>query len=126
MLALKNLGRIVIAGACLFAIFAVTAETASARPQFKTAFEKAYPDLVKKHGKDGKLTCAVCHPVSDKKKRNDYGVALTKILGEKNVKDADKIKEALEKTEKEKNADEKTFGELIKAGELPGKAEEAK
>ncbi|MGB4739433.1 MAG: hypothetical protein WBH50_14645 [Fuerstiella sp.] len=63
--------------------------------------------------------------MKDKKKRNDYGVALTKTLGEKNVKDADKIKEALTKAEAEKNADGKTYGELIKAGELPGKAEEA-
>ncbi len=125
MLTMKNLGRFVIAGACLFAIVVLSSGSASARPQFKTAFEKAYPDLAKKHGTDGKLTCAVCHPVKDKKKRNDYGVALTKTLGEKNVKDADKIKEALTKAEAEKNADGKTYGELIKAGELPGKAEEA-
>jgi len=122
---MKNLGRYVIAGTCLFAIVAMTSETASARPQFKKAFETAYPDLVKKHGTDGKLTCAICHPVKDKKKRNDYGVALTKTLGEKNVKDEAKIKEALTKAESEKNKDEKTYDELIKAGDLPGGKDEA-
>lgn len=125
MLALKNLGRCVIAGACLFAVVAMNSETASARPQFKKSFETAYPELAKKHGTDGKLTCAICHPVKDKKKRNDYGVALTKTLGAKNVKDADKIKEALTKAESEKNKDGKTYGELIKAGDLPGGKDEA-
>lgn len=121
MLNLKNLGRIAIAGAVLFSLLVVTGENASARPQYKKPFEAAYPDLVKKHGKDGKsLSCAVCHPVKDKKKRNDYGVALTKALGKKNEKDKDKIKEALKKAEKEKNKAGKTYGELIKAGELPG------
>ena len=120
MLSLKTLGRFAIAGACLFAIVVLTGENASARPQYKSAFEKAYPDLAKKHGKAGKLTCAICHPVKDKKKRNDYGVAMTDDLKKKNQKDADIIKEALSKAEKLKNKDDKTYGELIKAGELPG------
>lgn len=121
MLNLKTLGRVVIAGAVLLSFLVINSDNATARPGYKKPFEAAYPDLVKKHGKDGKsLSCAVCHPVKDKKKRNDYGVALTKALGKKNEKDKDKIKEALKKAEKEKNKAGKTFGELIKAGELPG------
>lgn len=120
MLNLKTLGRVIVASAAVFSLLLIGGEDANARPQYKKPFEKAYPDLVKKHGTNGKLSCAVCHPVKDKKKRNDYGVALTKALGKKSEKDADKIKAALKKAEAEKNKDGKTYGELIKAGELPG------
>lgn len=125
MLNLKTLCRMAVAGAALFSLLLLSGEHASARPQYKKPFEAAYPDLVKKHGTNGKLSCAVCHPVKDKKKRNDYGVALTKALGKKSEKDAAKIKAALKKVESEKNADGKTYGELIKAGELPGKKDAA-
>jgi len=125
MLNVKSLGRVVVAGAALFSLLLLSGGDASARPQYKKPFEAAYPDLVKKHGTNGKLSCAVCHPVKDKKKRNDYGVALTKALGKKSEKDAAKIKAALKKVESEKNADGKTYGELIKAGELPGKKDAA-
>jgi len=125
MLNLKNLCRVAIAGAALFSLLLLSGENATARPQYKKPFEAAYPELAKKHGTNGKLSCAVCHPVKDKKKRNDYGVALTKALGKKSEKDAAKIKAALKKVESEKNADGKTYGELIKAGELPGKKDAA-
>lgn len=127
MLNLKSVGRVAIAGAVLFSLFVAAGNNATARPNYLKVMNTAYPDLVKKHGKDGKLTCAVCHPSTEKskKKRNDYGVALTKVLGKKNETDKDKIKEALTKAEKEKNKDDKTFGELIKAGDLPGKDEAA-
>jgi hypothetical protein len=86
-----------------------------------------YPELAKKHGTDGKLTCAVCHPDKDKKIRNNYGAAFGKALTKKNETDEAKIKEALTKSEGEKSAtDGKTFGDLIKAVELPGTAEAAK
>ena len=129
MRSLKTLGRLAAAGLCLFAIVVLTSDTASARPKYKTAMNKAYPELAKKHGKNGKLGCAVCHPAGAEKKkkaRNNYGVALGKHLGKKNQTDMDKIAEALKKTEAEKSATEgKTFGDLIKAGELPGTKEVA-
>lgn len=120
MTLLKHVGRISVAGACLFAVMLATSSEVSARPTYKSAFEKAFPELAKKHGKNNKLTCAVCHPVKDKKKRNDYGVAMTKALGKKNEKDKDKLKEALKKTGEMKNKDGKTYAELIKDGKLPG------
>jgi predicted nucleotide-binding protein (sugar kinase/HSP70/actin superfamily) len=91
-----------------------------ARPPYKGAFEKQYPEVVKNEGKDGKITCVVCHEAGDdKKKRNNYGEAMAKIIKAKES-DADKIKEALEKTEKEKSAiKDKTFGDLLKDGKLP-------
>ena len=99
---------------------------AHARKQYRDAMNKIYPELAKKHGAgaEGKksLSCKVCHPGKTKKKRNDYGAALAKALGKKNQKDKDKIKEAFEKIAKEKSSKdkEKTFGELIKDGKLPG------
>jgi hypothetical protein len=121
MRSMKTLGRVMVVGTCMFAIVLLTGQTASARPQYEKAMGVAYPDLVKKHGKEGKLACSVCHPVKSKKERNNYGFAFAKAAEAKNVKDADKLKEVLAKIEKEASATEgKTFGDLIKAGELPG------
>ncbi|MEZ6130715.1 MAG: hypothetical protein R3C59_18680 [Planctomycetaceae bacterium] len=128
MRSLKNLGRLAIAGACLFAIVILTGNSATARPQYEKAMSKAYPDLTKKHGKDGKLACTVCHPnTKTKKERNNYGAAFGKGLEMKNEKDDAKLKAALDKAAKEKSATEgKTFGDLIEAGELPGTDEVVK
>ena len=90
-----------------------------ARPAYKTQFDKVYPDVAKNQD-GGKTKCTVCHEEGDdKKKRNNYGEALSKNTG-KNEKDEDKIKEALTKTEPEKSAiKDKTFGDLLKEGKLP-------
>ena len=98
-----------------------------ARPKYLNVANGLYPDLAKKHGTDGKLTCALCHPEKDKKIRNNYAAATGSKLEKKNETDEAKIKDALTKAEGEKSATEgKTFGDLIKAGELPGTAEAAK
>jgi len=121
MLTVNNCVRVAVAGVLAASMFVVTGGQAVARPKYKDAINDKYPDLAKKHGTDGKLTCAVCHPDKDKKKRNNYGVALAGKLEKKNETDMDKIKEALTKTEGEKSKTEgKTFGDLITAGELPG------
>jgi cytochrome c2 len=85
--------------------------------EFKAKYgeDPAYGELI------DKTKCYICHVGSkDKKKRNEYGMALSKIIG-KNEKDAGKISTALGKVEEEKSAGGKTFGELIKAHELPTK-----
>lgn len=121
MLTVKNCVRFVVAGVVIASMFVVTGGEAVARPKYKDVINEKYPDLAKKHGTEGKLTCAVCHPDKDKKKRNNYGVALAGKLEKKNETDVDKIKAALDKAEGEKSKTEgKTFGDLIKAGELPG------
>jgi cytochrome c553 len=126
MLTVKNCVRFAVAGLLAASMFVVTGGEAVARPKYKDVLNTTYPDLAKKHGTDGKLTCAVCHPEKDKKKRNNYGVALAGKLEKKNESDLDKIKEALVKTEEEKSKTEgKTFGDLIKDGELPGTEEVA-
>lgn len=121
MLNVKNCVRVAVAGVLAASMFIVAGGEAVARPKYKDALNDKYPDLAKKQGTEGKLTCAVCHPEKDKKKRNNYGVALAGKLEKKNETDMDKIKEALTKTEGEKSKTEgKTFGDLITAGELPG------
>ena len=72
----------------------------------------------------------MCHYGKSKKNRNDYGMALSKLLDKDNYKTArikeepeqvDKeLTEAFTKVEKEKSVSGTTFGDLIKAGKLPG------
>jgi len=84
-----------------------------------TQFKKKYQNL---GSLVSKTKCYVCHASKNKKKRNDYGKALKKIIGKKNEKDIKKIIAALDKVAKEKSSVKgKTFGDLIKEGKLPGK-----
>lgn len=92
------------------------------------AFAKTFSGL--------KAKCDLCHrPDADKKAKghglNDYGEAMHKHLKHrefmalhKEKKTAEALKllqEAWKKAEAEKNAEGKTYGELIRAGKLPGK-----
>jgi len=122
--------------------------TASALPPLPKYIEEEYA-ASPAHAKylamyktlEGEHKCDSCHkPGVDKKTKghalNDYGQAVAKNfkhrdfnkadkLGKDNPEEAAKAKkllaEALEKADAEKNADGKTFGDLIRAGQLPGK-----
>jgi hypothetical protein len=119
--------KFVAVAAVAAGLFVTSGSQAVARPKYKDVMSATYAELAKKHGTDGKLTCAVCHPDKDKKIRNNYGAEFGKALTKKNESDEAKIKEALTKAEAGKSATEgKTFGDLIKANELPGTAEAAK
>ena len=100
------------------AALAITAD-AQARPDYlNKGFTPTYPAL---KAEIETAKCGICHG-SDKKVRNDYGKAVGEALGEKMVKDEEKIKAALKKAEAGKSSTEgKTFGDLIKDGKLPGK-----
>lgn len=109
--------------ACCVAVAAVAfGPEAQARPGYLKGFNAAYPALAKE---TETVKCGVCHPVMDKKMRNDYGKAMGEALGAKDVKgdgSAEKIEAALKKAEAGKSSTEgKTFGDLIKDGKLPGK-----
>ncbi len=69
---------------------------------------------------DMKSSCAICHPGKSKKERNEYGMAINKLLKKTDKEDTKKIADSIKTTESEKNAAGKTFGELIQAGMLPG------
>lgn len=95
--------------------------SAEARPQYFKAFAKKYTNL---KAKVKKTKCFTCHQKTDdgkrSKKKNEYGAALTKLVGKKNQKDPEAIEKALTTAESKKNAKGVTFGSLIKAGKLPG------
>lgn len=112
---MKGLIRGLVATGVLAGLMAVNVDRVHARPNYKKIFDAQY----EKVAKENKTTCNVCHDGDDKKKRNNYGEALTKNIS-KNEKDEAKVKEALTKTEKEKSAvKDKTFGDLLKDGKLP-------
>lgn len=89
--------------------------TAEARPAYKKVFEETYPAVKQANS----VTCAACHGEA-KTERNNYGQAMTEVLAEKNVKDADQIATALKKIESQPSAVAgKSFGDLLKEGKLP-------
>lgn len=115
----------IVAGCLAVALtFAASPRQAHARPKYKDVFGKTYPGLATALNK---VKCAACHPTNNnrkKQKRNDYGMALGKALGKTNVKEADAIEKAMKTAEGQKSSTAgKTFGDLIKAGMLPGKNE---
>lgn len=106
---------------CGFALALVAMSADSNRAEARSGYLKGFKGLYKNLEKQvGEKKCNVCHFGKKKKNRNDYGKALSKIV-KKNEKDKKKIKEALKKVEKEKSSvKDKTFGDLIKDGKLPG------
>ena len=116
---MKGLMRGLVVTGVFAGLMAVNVGRVHARAQYKSQFDKVYPDVAKNQD-GGKTKCTVCHEEGDdKKKRNNYGEALAKNITAKE-KDETKIKEALTKTEPEKSAiKDKTFGDLLKEGKLP-------
>lgn len=108
--------------------------SAFAIKEFNDAWSELYtksdenPEL-KKRAAEAK--CNVCHIQGEnKKKHNPYGDEVHKLLEKKNFpkerfkKEPEKVKEEIEaaykKIEEIKAKDGKTYGEKMKAGELPG------
>jgi hypothetical protein len=120
-LSLKAVTGLALALAAL--VWLMLARPAEARPQYLGVWIKTYPDVAAKNNVKTAVKCNVCHFGATKKNRNDYGKAITKALGEKNVKDKDKVEDALKTAAKEKNADGKTFDDLLQANELPSSKE---
>lgn len=117
--------RVLAGVAMVGALVLLGQDSVHARKPYHDVFVAAYPEL----GEAAKTAkCNVCHFGDAKKNRNDYGDAMVKALaGKKNLKEGDEgIKTALKAIEAEKGAEGKTFGELIKAGKLPGKEPAAK
>jgi len=140
--------KTLVCGGLFLALIVAFVITASALPPLPPYIEEHYSKSPA-HAKylemykqlEGEHKCDSCHkPDMDKKAKghalNDYGEAVHKHfkhrdfnkadkLGKDNVEEAAKarkiISEALEKADAEKNAAGQTFGELIKAGKLPGK-----
>ena len=107
-----------------------TAQQAQARPNYLAWWMAKYPDVATKNNVKTAVKCNVCHFGTKKSDRNDYGKAIIKGLdGHKNVKknQKDLFDNALKTAEGEKSGTpDKTFGDLLQAGELPGAAPAAK
>ena len=108
------------AAAAAFCLAGLGPGEAQARAQYNKAFKAMYEESFE--GQDVSLKCNVCHGKGGKNKkvRSPYAEDMFKVLGAKNVKDADEIKAALEKTAAmDSQTEGKTYGDLLKAGELP-------
>jgi hypothetical protein len=124
---------------CLSMLFMAIASMSTvpvwAIPPFGEAFGKkyvegngnaAFVDAVKG------AKCNVCHMGDKKKDKNAYGIAVAKHLKKadftgdskkfdpKSEEGAKALAEGLDKAAAEKSSGGQTFGELIKAGKLPG------
>jgi hypothetical protein len=112
-------------------VVGLTYNTAHAIPPFKKEFDELYVKTSKDEAfvaASKKANCLICHGKNaegkeDKKVRNAYGKALSKLLTKKDKDDTAKIKSALETVAKEKSNPEDpkspTFGELLSQGKLP-------
>ncbi|MGH7193970.1 MAG: hypothetical protein ACREJM_10615 [Candidatus Saccharimonadales bacterium] len=116
----------------LFICFALGfSRAASAFPQFFNEFkakyvkengnadDKTFADLV-----NNKVKCGVCHGKDaqgkeNKKVRNEYGKALSKLIGKNDKKDKAKIQQALETVAGQKSPSGATYGERLKEHKLP-------
>lgn len=119
---MKKLGVMLVIAICAFAY---GVQSASAIPPFGVAFGKKYVEgntnaefveAVKA------AKCGLCHVGTDKKERNSYGAALAELLDKKeDAKNEEKINAALDTVAGMKpEGSEKTYGDLIKDGKLPG------
>ena len=128
----KRTTRVISAAVGLAFLLGLAAQPAWAILPFAKEFSAKYVKKDSKEKKDqdfAKLVkeakCNVCHMGKDKDDRNPYGVELAKLLDRKTDGDnKDKIQDALVKVEKlpsnPKDKKSPTFGDLIKAGKLPG------
>jgi hypothetical protein len=111
----------------------VSLESASALPPFNKEWLAKY-----KEGNSNAsfveavdtAKCNVCHEGTSKKMKNEYGKAVGKYLTKAKYNEIKEdeaaakkyILEGLAKAEAEKGAGGKTYGEMLKAGQLPGGA----
>jgi hypothetical protein len=125
---MKRVGLTLLLGVFLMG---VSAKSAFAVPDLCKQFLDTYKDAA--FIEDAKTAkCNICHFGKSKKNKNDFGVALSKLITKDDCKalkaeSAEKLKEAIEaafkKVEAEKSVSSITFGELMKT-KLPGTAPE--
>ncbi|MFO1094219.1 MAG: hypothetical protein U0992_13045 [Planctomycetaceae bacterium] len=113
--ALTILTAVAVAGV----FFAVEAQPVRAQKQYMDALSAKYPKVA---AEVKTQQCKVCHGAK-KTQRNDYAKALEKALGEKKVKDVEKINKALDTVAGQEYADGKEYGDLLNDGKLPAFSE---
>jgi len=107
---------------------AMSVPSASALPPFNKEWVAKYnPGESNATFKEAK--CNVCHAGESKKMKNEYGKAVGKYLTKAKYNEIKEdeaaakkyILDGLAKAEAEKSSSGKSYGEMLKAGELPGK-----
>jgi hypothetical protein len=129
----KVFSSLVCVAASLALVGWLNTEAVQAFPEFRKEFEKKYvpenpntpAEKSLKAEFDG-AKCGICHlgpQGKEKKKRNAYGMALSKLIKKEDKKDSDKIQGALDTVAKEPSvagdASSPSYGDLIKEGKLP-------
>src|SRR5436305_4894739 len=102
-------------------------QSASALPPFNKEWVAKYNEG-EKNAAFKEAKCNVCHAGESKKMKNEYGKAVGKYLTKakyNQIKEDEAaarkyIQEGLQKAEGEKGSAGKSYGEVIKAGKLPG------
>ena len=102
-------------------------QSASALPPFNKEWVAKY-NPGEKTAAFTEAKCNVCHAGESKKMKNEYGKAVGKYLTKAKYQEVKEdeaaakkyILEGLQKAEGEKGGAGKSYGELIKAGKLPG------
>lgn len=112
---MRKVVTLLTAAAVVGLLFAYSTRPAHARAEYQAALAAKY-EGVAEQVKEQK--CGVCHG-KQKTQRSEYAKALEKALGEKKVKDADKINAALDAVAAMEYADGKTYGDLLKESKLP-------
>jgi len=126
---MKKIGLALLLAVVAVAISTATVKNASALPAFNKQWAETYKDSKAADAAKAEK-CLLCHDKNfpkDKKKRNEYGMALSKFITKadygklKDDKEAltKKIEEAFTEAGKLKSSDGETFGAKIEAGNLP-------
>lgn len=138
---MKKISAILVSCFVLSGLLSLVVNNAHARSDYYKAFAEKYvgdekTEVQKKLALEVKRVkkCNVCHdPRPDdsgkasKKNRNPYGQQLAKHLTEKDKKDKEKALKVLVKIEGEKAKDaKKSFGDILKAGQVPFEYKEEK
>lgn len=125
---MRNFSRVMTTALCALLatcmVMVATTRQAQARPAYLGWWTETYPKVAEENDVKKMVKCNVCHVGPKKKNRNAYGKALDHALTKKNLPKADKqvFIDALKKVADEKSQTEgKTFGDLLKANELPAK-----
>ena len=112
---MRKVVTLMTAAAVAGCLFAWSARPVQAQKQYMDAMAAKYEGLAEQI-KEQK--CGVCHG-KQKTQRSEYAKALEKALGEKKVKDVEKINAALDAVAAMEYANGKTYGDLLKEGKLP-------
>ncbi|MEZ6056805.1 MAG: hypothetical protein R3C01_08870 [Planctomycetaceae bacterium] len=110
---MRKVAAVLVMAAVAGLVVSSAPKQANAQPQYLKAFLAKYEIEGAAEKK-----CGICHG-EKKSERSAYAMEFGKALGEKKVKDVEKINAAYDTAAKAEYADGKTYGELLKSGKLP-------